>query len=697
MSVGFELATQGGANVFDTALTTAKPATDLSPGVFDGFGKAIAYGVNRGGAMAARGFSLAGAVPFIAADKMSGGTELQDRYFRDNEVYQNAVEAWTPKPHEVGAAGRIVGGLAEMVLPLMAGGGNPSLLIANAQLGTGQDLVRQGVDAEIAQAVGLTHGAATAVGFKIPFLGNTLAKKVLFGATSNPALGAGAAGFSAKLLADAGYTKEAGQFDAMDAEARLTEALIGAVFGGVAHRFNPKGERLIEPAPADHPISKFFAELLPTQRDAVLGVNNARHVDESVAPGRARTTDAKNENVDAFEQAIAELDEAKTVTAKVDPAGFDPVPRREVVREAVGKALDVERGAPFDPPVHPKTREFIDASDLAPEAKARLHELYDEAAARKPEFDRTVADVADAVGGVAKLAELTGGERTVGEVRVDYKGDPNQMKDILRAIVEVNDGRSAMLAVDALIDRFNVMERGRRNLLDPSIQPEDGYRDAKMNVLIDGHVAEVQVNLPEMLAAKKIAHKPYEKREAIKRKAEEAGRDLTAKEQAAVDRLNAEMRAIYDPVWESIMSRNAASEIGAPLRSADSEGNLRGGEVSQAAQNSPGTPALRDTGIPSTSKNSARGGNTTEANSTAGEARSISDTSGEILAQGEIQAADAAIAANPGLEVMTGVDSDGNPVTAKASDLMARADEAIRQAETDAKGFEAAVNCFLRG
>jgi multidrug efflux pump subunit AcrA (membrane-fusion protein) len=35
--------------------------------------------------------------------------------------------------------------------------------------------------------------------------------------------------------------------------------------------------------------------------------------------------------------------------------------------------------------------------------------------------------------------------------------------------------------------------------------------------------------------------------------------------------------------------------------------------------------------------------------------------------------------------------------TVKASEALAAADEIVTQAEADAKGFDAAVSCFLRG
>lgn len=59
----------------------------------------------------------------------------------------------------------------------------------------------------------------------------------------------------------------------------------------------------------------------------------------------------------------------------------------------------------------------------------------------------------------------------------------------------------------------------------------------------------------------------------------------------------------------------------------------------------------------------------------------------------------AARGAAPNLKLMipTGeFAADGTPVVASAADILARSDAEIAQAQNDAKGFEAAVNCFLQ-
>src|SRR5207237_9318432 len=140
-----------------------------------------------------------------------------------------------PGGTEVGTAGRILGGFSEMALPLMATGGNPSLLIGTAELGGAQDLSKQGASNTGAVAGGVIQGLATAAGFKLPFLGKTLATRLASGAIGNVAVNAGAAAVTRGTLNLTGDAAQAQQFDPLDLEARAIDVLTGLAFGGLAH------------------------------------------------------------------------------------------------------------------------------------------------------------------------------------------------------------------------------------------------------------------------------------------------------------------------------------------------------------------------------------------------------------------------------------------------------------------------------
>ena len=169
-------------------------------------------------------------------------------------------------------------------------------------------------------------------------------------------------------------------------------------------------------------------------------------------------------------------------------------------------------------------------------------------------------------------------------------------------------------------------ERGKRDWINNEPDRADGYRDIKLNVdMGHGLVAEVQINLTEMLAAKEQAHPLYEEREAIDRAGRARG-GITPEERARIDALNAQQREIYDAALEASRTRatngqNAASFIPEPLRRADDGSKSRGGSVSHATQyvTEPGSDGLNAAGTaaavrssetwisPSISKNSGIG------------------------------------------------------------------------------------------
>jgi hypothetical protein len=176
----------------------------------------------------------------------------------------------------------------------------------------------------------------------------------------------------------------------------------------------------------------------------------------------------------------------------------------------------------------------------------------------------------------------------------------------------VDTPEQASEALSRIEGRMEVLAAGRRDMINGEPGP-DGYRDIKVNVNAGGVVAEVQVQLRGMTEAKHVAHSLYEQAQALMRQAKD--REPTAQETARLQELTARQREIYDRAFAASRAavsaratgtslRNAASEIGAPLRTAEDGSNERGGSVSQASENAmPGSP--NETGMPSTSRYSA--------------------------------------------------------------------------------------------
>ncbi|MES2241868.1 MAG: hypothetical protein V4639_03255 [Pseudomonadota bacterium] len=234
-----------------------------------------------------------------------------------------------------------------------------------------------------------------------------------------------------------------------------------------------------------------------------------------------------------------------------------------------------------------------------------LARMYEQAGAVKPVFDGRLMEVADSLGAQLKLANLKGVDRAVSKIEADYGGDATQIKDLVRGTVVVKTLQDVERALAELRSKFDVLENGFRNGLTGERVDSTGYRDVKMNVLVDGHVAEVQVNLAEMMTAKKEAHPLYVEQSTLMRQLSDEGRGPTIAEGEKLAALEARQQAIYATAWEeATSSRNAASEIMPPLRMNESPGNLRGSTLSQAVQ----TQLVSETGIPSTSANLVPGG-----------------------------------------------------------------------------------------
>lgn len=242
-----------------------------------------------------------------------------------------------------------------------------------------------------------------------------------------------------------------------------------------------------------------------------------------------------------------------------------------------------------------------------PESVTTLRNLYQDAALRKEQFDNINRDIANLVNGEYKAADLKGSSRAVEKIIFDYDGDATKIKDLLRSTIIVNNFQQAGVALKEVRGQYRVLDSGFRNLLDPKVKALDGgYRDIKMNVEIDGHIAEVQISIPEFMAVKDKYHDMYKIRDGILRRITDENRQPTRAEQSQIDKMNAEMGLAYDEALAAVLNRsNSALSTGAPLRNAESAGKGLGEPLSQAAQK-PGKPGTEPsvTGIPSTSRNS---------------------------------------------------------------------------------------------
>lgn len=292
-------------------------------GIFPGLGA----GLMRGGAKAADALQTVGAF----FDEPTTDEDALDSFA--DEVRHDSIDYWTPNAHEVGKVGQTLGSFGEIVLPLAAMGGNPSLLMGTQALERGKDLTDQGVDAKTAVAAGTTEALATGLGFRVPVVGKTLTSRLASGAAGNVAFGAVSRGAENALFHAAGYDDQAPKV--MDLASVSADALTGLLFGGLHHTLSPR----IDP------------KLAPSEADAVMAARNSKSFATETAPGKAADIASEVAHQDALQMALEQLsrnepvDVSRTVTEQ--PATFADAGKLE---ESARLARDVEAGEPTDVP-----------------------------------------------------------------------------------------------------------------------------------------------------------------------------------------------------------------------------------------------------------------------------------------------------------------------------------------------------------
>ncbi|MFM2290173.1 MAG: hypothetical protein RL684_3316 [Pseudomonadota bacterium] len=398
MSDLFALDDEGNRAVAQEAAANPLDPHDYRKGLFTGTVSAVGQGLLRGGVAVGRSLELAGSVPIAFAEPLLGKREgdLTDAYFGAIDPHlRDATDYWTPNAEENGAAANVLGGFAEAGIPLALGGGNPVPLIATAGLSGAMRASDEGVGPNTAAAVGTIEAAANAVGFKVPFLGNSLLTRVASGAAGNMAVGAGSTEASRLLLQATGNNELADQYNPLDLKARAVDTLMGVAFGTLAH----------------------FADghVTPTERDAALSTLNAKHAAEDTAPGTPADLGAAQAHQAAIDQAVNSILRGEPVVAppavteaNFKPRDFGPAP--EVPAEL--KALDAELTGP--------TLNIEPGRDLTPDQRA-IEERFRQQIGSDPEA---------AVEAYSKLPDSAGGKiintDTARELSPDYLADRTQ-------------------------------------------------------------------------------------------------------------------------------------------------------------------------------------------------------------------------------------------------------------------------------
>lgn len=169
------------------------------------------------------------------------------------------------------------------------------------------------------------------------------------------------------------------------------------------------------------------------------------------------------------------------------------------VREAAAKLLAENAGQQADVSAS-LTDEQKDA------AAKQLAGAIKSAHADKPAFDTRLRELANDVNGTAKTAPVKGGSRLLEKHVLENASDPNQMRDLVRGSIIVNSPEDAARVLDHIKNEYTVT-RVKDRFANPMAT---GYRDMLINVrLPSGIDGEIQVHVPEMIAAKELGHSVY--------------------------------------------------------------------------------------------------------------------------------------------------------------------------------------------
>lgn len=294
--------------------------------------------------------------------------------------------------------------------------------------------------------------------------------------------------------------------------------------------------------------------------------------------------------LEAMEQSAKDrVDDLFSKAEKRQASLFDDMPAAPAVAKIDGRAYDMKR----DNFKAPETDTFIPADVLAnargqigrllksaapveisaqdrEKAEKLLKPLIERANEAKAEYDQKIIDIAKRTGALGQmLAPVKGLARSVEKLVTDegVNFDPGKMYDMLRSTIVVSRYADAQAVVDAIRKEFEILPKRIKDQSDAGINAAEvsgkagflgsGYGQVLVNVrTANGTTAEIQINVPEMLAVKNAeGHKLYE----IER-AEPEGSETQANAIAA-------QREIY-PLAASAAAARAAATTSAGLPAA---------------------------------------------------------------------------------------------------------------------------------
>jgi len=181
----------------------------------------------------------------------------------------------------------------------------------------------------------------------------------------------------------------------------------------------------------------------------------------------------------------------------------------ETIAEAKAAIAKYKKAEPVDP--------------LTPEERAMggemLAPMFEAARRNKASFDAELDRIAEEVNGYAKKPGIKKPYRAVTKLVKEQDWLADTMRDLLRGTIAVSSIQEAQQVINE-IGQVYKFDRIKNRLAEDVTTPdgevlpgkplETGYQDILTNVVLpDGTIAEIQINTPEMLAAKNLGHEIY--------------------------------------------------------------------------------------------------------------------------------------------------------------------------------------------
>jgi len=699
-------------------LTELRPVSEPEPSVWDGFFRGVGTSAMRRLAQFGSAIDMAGAVGPIVQDAFTGGTEAQDRYFREHEeFFGSAVDHWTVKPGEVGVAGQVVGDLLATLPVVIA---SPALAIGGTQLAVGEELVRKDVEPGKAQAVGAVQAAGLGLGIWVPILGQNLWQRVVLGGAGfNLVQGTVTRGTSQAILEG---TLAAKDFQPWDPAMLTLDVLLGAAFGTLAH-LSPA--QRAQGAAYWERIRSWGETLSPSQVEAVAALRQAQHLNVDSVGGTPASVKDIDLHVARIRTAIDQLASDRRVdvsdlpTAKVEADGrfveakargddLLKIAERVRVEEGLAPVPEAERPPRAEIPAAPEA-EIVSPIDRAATQAEKVRQLGALSQDNAPTVNAFLKDLDARLGTESKssfkepakiLAKATRPEIVQSKpwFAVEHIRDAFRFKTVLGDMTQLPQIAEAIKEQGWEVVKVDV---------DKLFAPKQwGWRFAAVDLRMpNGQIVEYYMPVRELEAAKKAGgHADFEAWRDVnitKLESEKATEFYKAVEQSYTR---------YEQALAAYLKRTGQTEADLRSSAARFSEALRDIGVKPEAISAPVTG--KEAGLPSTKVRILSGETTTSTVGSVLETKTKAPTAGivpDIEAQlrgleTELEggrpdplAVEAArvVAEQPDLEITLGRDPDGTPQTVKAKQFLEDARADVEQARQDARLFEIAAGCLL--